>query len=66
MYTYRDFATGKIKRTRGKFVGWSEPQGPLIAPYAEFQNRRSFVLVPYYCLTEETKRQLPPMPQRGQ
>jgi len=27
-YTYKDFVTGKIRRTRGKFIGWSEPTGP--------------------------------------
>ena len=29
-YTYKDFVTGKIRRTGGKFIGWSEPTGPLI------------------------------------
>ena len=60
MYTYKDFVTGKIKRTRGKFHGWSPPTGPLNAIYAIFQNPKGIVAVPYYCLTKETKAQLPP------
>ena len=55
MYTYRDIVdTNKIRRTRGKFVGWTEPTGLLQAPYAIFQNRCSDVLVPKYLLTPET------------
>ena len=54
-YTYKDFATGKAKFTRGMFVGWQRG-GPLNANYAVFQNRRSTVYVPEYCLTRETKQ----------
>lgn len=63
MYTYKDFVTGKIKRTRGKFDGWSEPTGPLSVRYAIFRNPRGCVCVPHYCLTPETKAAIPPMPR---
>lgn len=62
MYTYKDFVTGKIRRTRGKFESWSEPTGPLKVRYAVFQNPRGRVCVPYYCLTPETKAAIPPRP----
>jgi len=65
MYTYKDFVTGRIKRTRGKFYGWSERTGPLHVRYAMFQNPRGWVNVPAYLLTAETKAAIPPMP-RGQ
>ena len=54
MYTYKDFITGKTKRTRGKFVGWTGPTGILNVPYAIFRNRRGDVLVPRYLVTKET------------
>ncbi len=64
MYTYKDFATGKVRRTRGKFSHWSEPTGPLKQWYAIFENPRGFVCVPWYCLTPETKERIPPRPTR--
>lgn len=57
MYSFRDFASGRTKRTRGKFVGWTRG-GPLNARYAIFQNRASDVLVPEYCLTAETRKRI--------
>jgi hypothetical protein len=54
-YTYKDFETGKTKRTRGKFTGWTQPTGLLKVRYAIFKNPRGTVLVPAYCLTPETK-----------
>lgn len=56
MYTYKDFATGKIKRTRGAFAGRTEPTGLLNARYAIFRNRGGDVLVSRYLLTEETRK----------
>lgn len=56
-HTYKDFETGRKRRTRGKFVGWQRG-GPLNVRYAVFQNRRSAVLVPEYCLTSETRKAL--------
>ena len=56
--TYKDFATGAIKRTRGRFDRW-ERGGPLNAWYAVFRNPCGVVLVPEYCLTLETRRALP-------
>ncbi len=62
MYTYKDFITRKLRRTRGQFSGWTEPTGLLNAPYAVFKNRRGRVLVPVYLLTNETLSKLPPPP----
>lgn len=55
MFTYTDFSTRKIKRTRGTFAGWTQPTGLLKARYAIFKNPRGTVLVPCYLLTAETK-----------
>lgn len=55
MNTYKDFVTGKIRYTRGKFSGWTKPSGPLKVHYAIFNNPRGVVLVPEYCLTPETR-----------
>jgi len=59
-YTYKDFMTDKVRRTYGQFIGWSKPTGPLNVRYAIFRTPKTFVNVPYYCLTEETKKRLPP------
>lgn len=65
MYTYKDFVTGKIKRTRGKFECWSEKTGPFNVRYAIFKNPCGRVCVPVYLLTRETKEAIPPMPNGG-
>ena len=54
MYTYKDFATGEIKRTNGRFGGWTEPTGLLNVRYAIFRRPRSSIFVPAYLLTPET------------
>lgn len=54
-YTYKEFMTGEIKRTYGKFSKWSVPTGPLNARYAIFENPKGIVAVPEYCLTKETR-----------
>ena len=53
-YTYRDFVTGKTRRTWGRFEQWSEPTGPLNVRYAIFKTPKTRVCVPHYCLTKET------------
>jgi len=58
MYTYTEFASNKIRRTKGKFCGWTEPMGILNVRYAIFRNRCSEILVPIYCLTKETKERI--------
>jgi hypothetical protein len=58
MYTYKDFVSGKIKRTRGKFDGWTEPTGLLNARYAIFKNPLGVVMVPEYLLMPETKTKI--------
>lgn len=63
MYTYRDFVTGKIHRTRGKFVRWHQG-GPLNAWYAMFALPLSSLYVPEYCLTPETRSRLPENPRQ--
>jgi hypothetical protein len=62
LYTYQDFVTRKIKRTRGKFAGWTAPTGLLKVRYAIFKNPRGTVLVPAYLLTKETKEKLSAAP----
>lgn len=54
-YTYRDFITGKVRFTRGKFAGWTEETGLVKVPYAIFDNPKSTVFVPVYLLTPETR-----------
>ena len=66
MYTYKDFLTGKIKRTRGKFSNWSPPTGPLNVRYAIFANRKGVVCVPKYLLTEETKERISELERKDQ
>lgn len=63
MYTYKDFVSGKIKRTRGKFSNWSDPTGPMGAKYAIFANKKGVVCVPEYLLTKETKEQIKELEQ---
>jgi len=63
MYTYRDFGTSKIKRTRGRFSYWSMATGPLDVRCAVFQNSKGTVNVPCYLLTKETIGRIPPMPK---
>jgi hypothetical protein len=54
-YTYKDFQTGKIRQTQGRFVGWTAPTGLLGARYAIFARPRSQILVPEYLLSPESK-----------
>jgi hypothetical protein len=54
--TYKDFATGKPKWTRGRFAFWTEPTGLLNVRYAVIHRERSDILIPVYCLTAESKR----------
>lgn len=54
-YTYKDFATGQTRLTRGKFKGFTNPTGPLNCRYAIFQRKASSLFVPEYCLTKETR-----------
>jgi len=61
MIRYKDFATGKPKFTRGRFVKWIFG-GPLNAPLAVIELPRSMLFVPAYCLTAESRRELPPVP----
>lgn len=56
MYSYKDIVTGKIRRTRGAFAGWTQPTGLLNSRYAIFRNPKGDVLVPRYLLTEETRK----------
>lgn len=58
-YTYRDFATGKTRYTRGQFAGWTQPTGPLNARYAIFCRKGDTLYVPAYCLSKESREQLP-------
>ena len=55
MYSYKCFETGKIKRTSGKFDGWTKPTGLMNSRYAIFKRPRTRLFVPEYLLTKETK-----------
>ena len=63
-YTYRDFVTRKPKFTRGTFSNWTRG-GPLNAWYATFKRGRSVLFIPEYCLTTETRDNIPPQPKSG-
>jgi len=54
-HTYKDFITGKIRFTRGEFIGWTPGTGIVGAKFAIFHNRSVDVMVPEYLLTNETK-----------
>lgn len=58
-YFYKDFITGKPRYTRGKFIGWSEPAGPLGVRYAGFLRQVTLLWIPHYLLTPTTKADLP-------
>lgn len=64
MYTYKDFMTDKIHKTRGTFVRWQK-DGPLNVWGVLFQKPRSVMWVPRYLLTQETLAQLPKAPDVG-
>ena len=53
-YTYKDFVTGKLKRTYGRFVKWHI--GGIAGVYAVFSLPASNLFIPAYCLTPETKK----------
>ena len=55
-YTYKDFVTAKIRKTRGVFSGFTKPTGLLQTRYAIFELSASTNLVPEYLLTKETKQ----------
>lgn len=57
-YTYKDFATGKIRQTSGKFEGWTDKTGPLNVKYAIFHRPKSSLFIPEYCLTKETQQKI--------
>ena len=54
-HTFRDFVTGKIRFTRGRFEGWTPGTGIIGAKYAIFRTKATEVLIPEYLLTKETK-----------
>lgn len=62
-YTYRDFATRKVRRTHGAFESWQGPTGPLNVFYAVFRTRATVLCVPEYALTPETRQRLPRRPE---
>jgi len=54
-YTYKDFVTGKIRKTRGAFKEFTAPLDLIGSRYAIFELPASTLLVPEYLLTKETK-----------
>jgi hypothetical protein len=63
-YTYRDFVSGKTRRTFGVFESWQGPTGPLGAFYAVFRTPKTAVCVPEYALSAESRQRLPKPPKR--
>ncbi len=57
-FTYKDFITSKLKWTRGKFGGWTNPTGLINGKYAIFHRPSTDLFVPVYLLTPETERRL--------
>lgn len=60
---YRDFETGKVHWTRGKFKGWIIG-GLLKTWHVVIQRKRSVLYIPVYCLLPESRDELPPTPDR--
>lgn len=60
-YTYREFITGKTRRTHGTFESWQGPTGMLGVFYAVFRTPKTYVCVPEYALTVESRQRLPPL-----
>ena len=54
-HTYKDFVTGKIRFTRGRFEGWTPGTGIIGAKYAIFRTKATEIFVPEYLLTKETR-----------
>ena len=63
-YTYKDFETRKIRRTRGKFAGWAKGSNLVGARMACFANRASVLMIPAYLLTAETAEQIKTLERR--
>ena len=61
MIIYKDFATGRKRRTNGRFVRW-EKGGPLNELYAIIELPRSVLMIPRYCMTVESRLELPDVP----
>ena len=55
-YTYKDFATGNLRKTSGIFKGWTNKTGPLNVRYAIFKRPKSTLFIPEYCLTPLTRQ----------
>ena len=55
-YYYRDIITNKLRRTRGIFAGWIVDG--LDIRRAVFVLKRGEWLIPDYCLTPETRKEL--------
>lgn len=58
-YYYRDFKSGKVRYTRGKFMGWSSNffLGKEVQ-YANFLRAKSNLLVPEWCLNSKVRTRL--------
>jgi hypothetical protein len=63
-YWYKDFQhPGKLRWTRARFIGWTQPIGVLHVPHAVFQRPSGeHLLIPDYLLTDETRALLPAPP----
>lgn len=55
---YKDIVTGKLKKTRGRFVRW-ERGGPLNSIGAIVELPKSVLFIPRYLLTPDSRAALP-------
>ena len=54
----RDGKLTKIRRTRGKFVGFCKDTSLINARMAIFKNPKGDILIPEYLLTKETRKRI--------
>ncbi len=64
-FSYKDFATNKLRYTNGKFIGWTKPTGILNIPYAKFRRLRTILFVPKCLLTKDCCRAISKLEQIG-
>lgn len=61
MISYKDFPSGKQRRTRGKFLGWIRG-GEFGFIYAVVQRKVSTLYIPRQDIAEESRALLPSIP----
>lgn len=64
-YFYKDFETSKLHWTRGRFLGWVGPGGPLNVYYALFKRSSDELFIPEYRLEKDTRKLLEQTPKNA-